>query len=79
MLGKHRVSLCVAGAVGLDLVTPELGICPSWPMVLGAAVPEATVEKHGHFGTGKDQVSGASDSWHWADARAVAQAEGVDG
>lgn len=78
-LVETGVCVGVAGDVALDLGSPEVRVLLSWAVMFWATVPEATVQEDGHLGAGEDDVSGAADLRHGAQADAVAQAKRVQG
>jgi hypothetical protein len=68
------VRVHVPGNVAFDLRSPELGVPPGWAVVLGAAMPETSIDKHRYLRPRKHQVSGAAHVGEWADADPVSQA-----
>lgn len=74
------VGVGVAAFVGFDFGSPEVGGgAGGGSVVLGAAVPEASVEEDGDFGSGEDEVGGAADIFDGACGDSVAQSECVNG
>ena len=43
-----RIGISVSAPIGLDLLTPEVSIAGGPGCVLGAAVPEASIDEDGH-------------------------------
>lgn len=55
-LSQLRVGISVSAPIGLDLPTPEVCIAGGPGCVLGAAVPEATIDEDGHPSSGEGNV-----------------------
>ena len=53
---KASVGVGIAGDIATDLGGPELSVSPRWPVMLGAPMPEAAVDKHRHFDPGEHHI-----------------------
>jgi hypothetical protein len=54
------VGVLVAQHVGLSLLGPKVGVRDRCGVVLGAAMPEASIEEDSNFGRRKNKVSSPS-------------------
>ena len=69
----------ITSAGGLQLVSPPVGVGLGEGGVLGAPVPKAAVDEHGHTGAGEDDVGLAAESGHRPTVLEEAEARTVKG
>ena len=57
---KMVVGLTIAGDISPRLVFPELGVHLGWYVVLGAPMPETTINKHGNLARSEGDVDSSA-------------------
>lgn len=70
---KCFVSLQISFAVAPNLLSPEVRVRASDSVMLGTAVPEATVDEHGDFRACENQVGAAIEGSEGARIDAIAE------
>jgi hypothetical protein len=73
------VSVLVTLPIASDLRTPEVLVDLGRAQVIGASVPEATIEKGSHFGAGEDEIRCPAQLRYRSNIDSVPQSEGVGG
>jgi len=74
---KYCVSLTVTLFVACEFSSPEIGVRMGDDEMIGAAVPEATIDKHGETFTREHEIGGSPDSRNRTRAHTEAQSTAV--
>jgi hypothetical protein len=75
---QYRCRLGVSGSISLDLGRPKLAVRGRWSVVLGTAVPVATVNENRYTRAREHEIRGAPQLGQRTLGHPVSQAHGME-